>query len=262
MSDSTRLWGDIILDEEEARSGSCSSSGSSSVVSSETLYDESPLALPEDWDMEIPTLNLRKDIWTHFPVVCVPLGKNADGAELHAIQWHNKNLAAWREERTTDFFEAMDYKEITEYRLMKALQHSTKWVVESAKTAEQICVIRMTFVVEDEHHDAESVVSAVESESESDSEDEWITDTKKTPAATKLPALHKLNDIKIYYPVVWRSLGNGVYAIELFGKKIRELGLNATKVAEDLMAALKMSSAWRVLRAEAPAEFCRISCYA
>ena len=42
------------------------------------------------------TLNLRKDIWTHFPVIVVPLGRGTDGAERHAIVWNRKKLSETR----------------------------------------------------------------------------------------------------------------------------------------------------------------------
>ena len=80
------------------------------------------------------------------------------------------------------------------------------------------------------------------------------------------PRLVKLNDIKEYFPVVWRKVdgrpGKSTYAIELFGKKITEMsravGHDVRKeVTDNLLAALRASNSWTVL-APVEREVCRI----
>jgi hypothetical protein len=215
------------------------------IAAAEVVDESEPRVLNEDWDYERPRLFARKDIWENFPVSCIPLGRGEDGADRHAIVWHTFNLAMWRETKTTDYFEAMDYAAITESRLMKALGKCRKWTVEPALNEGQICVIRMNF------------------------------DAAKAPAApltletgSEIPTLTRLMDIKAHFPVVWRETpsksANKIYAIEIFNKQLREMSTAAgrdltTEVTDRLMAALKMSTSWRVLRAEGR-ELCRIEC--
>lgn len=193
--------------------------------------------LPSDWDLEFPILSLRKDIWTHFPVILMPLGTGSDGAERHAVMWHRKRLVAWRESRSADFQEWSDYEAITEYRLLKCLRASARWVVEPAQTDAHICVIRMLY---GDQAPELTIVQRV--------------------AQEHIPVLTCLNDIKLYFPVVWHKLSDNsnakLYSIELYEKKI--VGDRA-EVVQKLEKALRASGSWRVLRA-APGskEICRL----
>jgi hypothetical protein len=232
--------------------------------------------LDEDWYWSVPALKLRRDIWDHFPVTVVPLGSGEDGAERHAIVWHRKNLAMWRAERSEDMHEWMHYDAIQERRLLKALRASPRWTVEPAQTPDQICVIRMNFVVsrggasDDEEECAATPTSspvltaaapampaAAAGGAGAAAAEEWTTVKK---GAT--PLLLRLNDIKERYPVVWSEVPSltraKVYAIEIFGKRARELGLDIPKTTESLLRALKASPSWRVLRPEGGREVCRI----
>jgi hypothetical protein len=266
MSSGEYLWGDLMLDAPEAPVAA-------------PKADPAP-EMPEDWDLEFPELRLRKDIWENFPVTVNPLGAGDDGAERHAISWHRKNFEEWRNTRTQDFDEAMDYYDITLYRLEKCLANSKFWTVEPPLADGQICVIRMNFVPRTDAEPATALAAPAPAAAapaaaavvvaEDDSVDEWVVaGPKKAAAPVAKPALlfTRLNDIKEHFPVVWHKVEDArtrtaVYALELFGKKLVEMSRAAGKdvradVETRLMAALKASPAWRVLRSEGR-EFCRL----
>jgi hypothetical protein len=228
--------------------------------------------LDEDWYWTMPVLKLRRDIWDHFPVTVIPLGSGEDGAERHAVVWHRKNLAMWRAERAEDMHEWMHYEAVQERRLLKALHASNRWTVEPAQTADQVCVIRMNFATargeESETPDAAAALPAAApapapaaAAAGGAAAEEWTTVQK---GAT--PLLLRLNDIKERFPVVWTEVPSRtrakVYAIEIFGKRAREMGLDIAKTSEALLRALKASPSWRVLRAEGGREVCRIEMHA
>jgi hypothetical protein len=258
-------WGDLLLDAPPEPA----------VTAAEPREE-----LPEDWDLEFPELRLRRDIWEHFPVTVTPLGAGADGAERHAITWHRKNFEEWRNTRTEDFDEAMDYYEITLYRLHKCLEASKFWTVEEPRAAAEIAVIRMNFVPREEAV-ATAAAAPVAAVDESDDDEEAFLTVfgKAKPAAAPKPVaaaaapakpvflFTRLNDIKEQFPVVWHKVEDAhtrtaIYALELFGKKLKEMSTAAgkdvrTDVETRLMAALRASPAWRVLRSEGR-EFCRL----
>jgi len=84
------------------------------------------------------------------------------------------------------------------------------------------------------------------------------------------PLLTRLNAIKEHFPVVWHKVEDAdtrtaIYALEIFGKKITEMAHASRRTPADiradietrLMAALRASPAWRVLRSMGR-EFCRL----
>ena len=85
----------------------------------------------------LPSLHLRKDIWTHFPVCLVKM-PYSDGRDRYAIQWHQKNMTEWSQG-------IPQYPMITQCRLMHALKKSVKWDVEPPKTSTDLCVIAMRY---------------------------------------------------------------------------------------------------------------------
>ena len=209
----------------------------------------------EDYGWDCPDLTRREHVWGIFPVTLIPLGKDHTGAERHSVQWHLKNLMAGRNESCFE-----DYLETTQRRLLKALNASAKWDVMDAETDEwvqpdktntalypiqkEICIIRMVFLPK-----AETEVLSV-----------TIEDMAPAADAGPKPILKKLNDIKFYFHVVWdnKTTGNSnIYTIKIHNKNVREAGLDAKQHATDLMAALKISSSWRVL-ARVGDELCRI----
>lgn len=256
MESGEYLWGDLMMD----------------VPSVPRSYAADPApSMPEDWDLEFPVLRLRKNIWEYFPVNVTPLGAGKDGAERHAITWHRKNFEEWRDERTEDGYEAMDYFNITLYRLEKCLEASKFWTVEPPRTDSEICVIRMNFVPRTETVETDEVVAEVSPANagagKAVEEDDWVTVAPKAAPAKPTLLLTRLNDIKTHFPVVWHKIEDAhtrtaVYALELFSKKLKEMSAAAGKdvrseVEVALMAALRQSTAWRVLRSEGR-EFCRL----
>jgi hypothetical protein len=268
MASGSVSWGDLCLE------------GPIAPRKKAAVEDDAPREMPEDWDYDFPTLKLRKDIWTHFPVTCEPLGRGADGAERHAIVWHRKNLVQWRQERPESFDEWMDYEMIQERRLFKCLEANARWTVEEPLNDRQICVIRMNFAEEGDAPVAAdagaaatapvvtpvSAVAHVKERLVAADPEGWAIAGGPRRAADAVPVLLRLNDIRDNFPVVWHDVSTNprvrVYALEIHGTKMRTLCSAAGRdVSEEtrskLMRALKASSAWRVLASEGR-EFCRL----
>lgn len=191
---------------------------------------DAQIASEEDRDWVPPVLNLRKDIWTHFPVVLNPLGNGEDGAERHAVCWHCTNLVAWRTEHPQPE-SWVDYETLTRRRLLRALTASTKWTVEPAVAPDQICILRMNFRPRLEFLDS--------------------SETESAPPV-RVPLLLRLNDIKMHFPVVWHSLPSPtpdvkLYALEFHTKKLAMCRKDPGHVRAQLLAALRASTAWTVL---------------
>jgi len=234
-----------------------------------TLSELGCLPLPDDdADWECPELVLRKDIWTHFPVTLIPLGKDAGGAERHSVQWHRVKLAQSR--TSSDFDE--DIMTI-ERRLLKALTASSKWDVLPAETrgyvtivpetpltgeltaAREICILRMNFAPEPPAAPA----TAAEG-------DGWVQVGDKPATAGPKPELKRLNDIKTHFHACWSNKTTqnpNVHAISVHTKNAQAAGLDVKQHGADLLEALKLSSKlhdapWRVLPALLKGEMCRI----
>jgi len=94
--------------------------------------------------MSTPRLLRRDDIWNNFPVSAKPLGRGADGADRHGIEWHRANLRNMAREAGKS---EEDLKREIQPRLMRALQASPSWTVEPAGGAGSpyIAVIAMKF---------------------------------------------------------------------------------------------------------------------
>jgi hypothetical protein len=260
LLNSGKSWGDIAFDSDSVLSMTPSVTPCTTPRPFPSPQDEAPSWMritPENEDTffayEIPDLVMRKDIWTNFPVTLIPLGKDESGAERHSVQWHRKNLVDGRDE--ADFNE---YVERTERHLLKALNASSKWDVLDSETEEwfvpgkdlgeirkEICIIRMIFL-------PSTAEAVMEPEATEVSE----------PSHGPKPVLKKLNDIKLYFPVVWHSqppeAGHPIYALEIHGKQARDRGLDMATLKPDLMAALRQSTAWRVLAGNKPTEVCRL----
>ena len=228
----------------------------------------------EDWDdstdadWEMPVLHLRKHIWESFPVdvISVP---SKDNVERYAIRW---NKTKYEDARTdvTFYWEYDDFEDNIYRRLLISLSASVNWTVEEAKGARDVCVIAMNFkdvkpfrlpsnnLCDD--NDAKSVGSA----STSSSSWEKVPVTKAAQAAQATPGqpqLRRLNDIKAHFPVIWNEIqgcASTTYAIEIFGKKVKEQGLNINRVKADLMSALSVSNAWTVLPSRDTKHVCLI----
>ncbi len=212
----------------------------------------------------VPDLTLRKGIWENFPVSLIPI-VDGDGTDRYAVVWHRKNFQAWRETRAETFDIYLDYDFWCEMRLRYALNaYSHKYTVEEPRGDDMILVIAMVHAPKNDEDNSDSDVSTVSTVSTAPVLLAPITETSKT---RDTPRLTRLNDIKNNFPVVWHetynATGSKLYAIELFGKKIKEISIAAgydvtEEISNRLMSALKSSTAWRVFPAESPREFCRI----
>jgi hypothetical protein len=205
----------------------------------------------------MPNLTMRKGIWETFPVVLKPL-EDRNGTERFAIEWHRKHLKEWKDERSASMDEWMEYQAYAEFRLIHALRaHAHQYVIEPPRTKDQIVVIAMKHreprVEKPEPLAAPHAVPRNEGKSHA-------------VEPTRGPVLHKLNDIKAHFPVVWHPVdgrvGKSTYALELFGKKIREMSMTVghdvtEEVKHQLMNALRASRAWHVLPAVGK-ELCRL----
>ena len=242
-------WGNLMTNENSHKShGSHKSHESNKSHESHKSHKaDSPIrknnAL-ENWSM--PDLTMRKGIWEQFPVTLVALD-DRDGTERYAIEWHKGHLKEWKEERSASFDEWMEYKAFAEFRLLHALHaHPHKYVVEAPRNKNQIVVIAMAHAAGPRPDATATVTTAV--------------------ATVAGPVLRKLNDIKEHFPVVWHPVtgrpGKATYALELFGKKVRDIsmaiGHNITgEVTAQLLSALRASNAWHVLPTEGK-ELCRL----
>lgn len=221
-------WGDLLVDENATRPPPSPVKPKSPTMENIAL---------KNWSM--PNLTMRKGIWEHFPVTLVPLD-DRDGTERYAIEWHRKHLKDWASAHSASVAKQMEYQAYTEFRLLHALEaHPHKYVVELPRTKDQIAVIAMVHA-----------------------------GPKVAPSSAKVgaPVLRKLNDIKEHFPVVWHAVpgkhGKSTYALEIFGKKVREMSMAvgrnvSTEVTEQLMSALRASNAWHVLPSEGK-ELCRL----
>lgn len=221
----------------------------------------------ENWS--VPDLTLRKGIWENFPVSLVKID-DGDGTDRYAVVWHRKNLEEWAKTRAESYDEYQEYDAWCEWRLRYALEaHSRKYIVEEPRDDDMILVIAMVHAPKDADAPVEKSTSSVVTTA---SDPAPVTAPVSVPSEVPskfrdVPKLTRLNDIKNNFPVVWHETpcksGGKVYAVELFGKKIKELsaaaGYDVTEeISSRLMAALKASPSWKVLCAESPREFCRI----
>ena len=140
----------------------------------------------------IPSLRLRKDIWTHFPVILIRLPFSSDSRDRYAVQWHKKNLIEWSQS-------IPHYTAITQVRLLKALKTSDKWTIECPQNPADLCVIAMRIPDEPRQFDALPDI---------------IGDS--------VPAIHNIDDVKTYFPVCWKSRNNR-HTLEYHNTQVRAL---------------------------------------
>ena len=224
------------------------------------------------WDLEIPQLKLRKDIWTNFPVTVEPLGAGADGAERHAIRVHRKNWSEWRQTNAVDYDDWLNWDENTEFRLLKALESCRAWTVEESADGNVLAVIRMNFVPKTEEDIAAPApqpvapVAPVAKKPAADA-DGWTHVAASKPAPAPAARLNRINDITTLFPTCWNNetrprtsaRAGDILSISIHNTKLRDAGLDRATVERNLMAGLRASSAWRVLPAAAGSrEFCRL----
>jgi len=196
-----------------------------------------------------PNLQARVNISEHFPVVLTALDGNEQ--ERYAVTWHNKNLQDWRTERAESWDEYMDYEAWVETRLIYSLnQYPQLYKVEPPRSDDQLCVISM--LQRNNTRKAPRV-------------SRW-----NKPAATPVPKLRFLNDIKAHFPVVWPHAGKivkgDIIRLEFHRKNLKTQALEAnvpldryqSQVEERLLSALRASDSWEVLSPEDKTSICRL----
>lgn len=169
----------------------------------------------------VPSLRLRKDIWTQFPVCLIKLPYSNDGRDRYAVQWHQKNLDMWCQN-------IPQYESIVRVRLMNALVSSDRWKVETPKQLGDLCVIAMNYSEEPRQFHTLPDIYA------------HCMDIKT------------IDDIKTYFPVCWKSRKNrhtlefhNTFVKALAAKhNVDELEIRKTTM-ERLMPALK-NAGWNI----------------
>ena len=237
MMNGTLKWGDLVMDENMAKS--FSPPGRTPTPKTPTSSYRRNLKEKEmlfEWNT--PDLALRKSIWENFPVILDRL-PSRDGTERYAVIWHEKHLNEWRNDIPNIWAEYYEYKTYAEFRLIHALRkHSNKYRIMPAEAPGQILILEMVHA----------------------------EDAPRKPHPVGVPILRKLNDIKEHFPVVWHPVqgvvGKSTYALELFGKKIKEISMTVghdvtNEIKSQLRIALDASHAWKVLPAVGK-EFCRL----
>lgn len=214
------------------------------------------------WDM--PALRLRKDVCAHFPVVVSQI-ETRNGYERFAVSWHRKNFAAQRDE-LTNYMDYLDFEEDTYRRLFKATRACHSWTVEAAEGPQDLCVLVMNTPVDPDAPINVTQNVAVQKPlllpSRILEDDKTETSSVASEASTgweqigeKIPVLRRLTDIKAHFPVIWNEVQDAkvrTYAVEIFGKQAKERGLDVKKVRTQLLKALQMSPAWKVVPATRP----------
>ena len=93
--------------------------------------------------MPTPVLKLRKDIWAYFPVNVDALGKGANGAERHCVEWHNVKVRQMAKDQGKT--EAAMKADLLP-QLLHALSKSRAWSVEAPEPGSKcVAVLAMRF---------------------------------------------------------------------------------------------------------------------
>ena len=208
----------------------------------------------------VPDLSLRKNIWETFPVQLNAI-ETRNGIERYEIVWHNKHLQEWQS-RAMSEGESLEYKRYAEYRLLHALRlHGHKYKLEEPERKNQIVIIAMV--------PGPRALAGAGGGGAGAGAGGGAGGGGRAPIKANAfagPKLVKLNDIKEYFPVVWKAVqgrpGKSTYALELFGKKIKEMSMAighdvTNEVKGRLMAALRASTSWNVLPS-VDRELCRL----
>ncbi len=181
----------------------------------------------------VPSLRLRKDIWTQFPVCLIKLPYAPDGRDRYAIQWHKTNLDAWCQK-------IPQYEAIVRVRLLHALASSDRWTVETPKQVGDLCVIAMNVTEPREYHTLPNIREAPDE-------------------------ITHIDDIKTYFPVCWKSRKNR-HTLEFHNTFVRAMatkdGMDELEIRrltlENLLPALKKAG-WSIdMPVKTSAEICTI----
>ncbi len=139
----------------------------------------------------VPTLRLRKDIWTHFPVCLIKMPHHPDGRDRYSVQWHQKNLEAWCQK-------IPHYETLVRIRLLKSLLASERWTVEPPTLPGDLAIIAMRFSEEERQFD------------------------KLPDLRAESIELTTVDDIKNYFPICWKTQKNQ-HTLEFHNTFVRAL---------------------------------------
>lgn len=186
--------------------------------------------------ISLPSLKLRKDIWTHFPV-CLNLHtiKYADNRDRYSISWDNKKLKEWSQ--NIPF-----YATVAEERLIKSLRASDRWTIEASQKPGDICVIAMTIPTETKIHTLLPAIYAPN------------------------PEIQSIEDLIKFFPVCWRQNVKKGYTILTFHSTLlRALSRRYNVLESELRTMLtekiqaECEKVWRVVPSFESTEICRLT---
>ena len=179
----------------------------------------------------------RKAIQKHYPVIVRLQPSNTLG-----IQWRMSKLAEWR----TSNPNPLDWKpyEVSAVRSMINELRNSGWNVSEPAHPSFICSIA---------HSIDNTKSS-----------KWVYEEPDCPT------LLCLNDIKLFFPVIWHKLNPATncktYSVELYHDKIRATAANrgirpellTNHLSSLLLTTLVQSPAWNVVQSQMIGEHCRL----
>lgn len=185
--------------------------------------------------IEYPNVASRSAIQKNFPVI-VRLQPSKD----MGIQWNIHKLSEWRHNNPNPLSWKM-YETKIAIDLVQALQYSG-WKLSNPTSSTFLCTIER---------------------SDTKLESFWKYEERDCPT------LLCLNDIKMFFPVIWHRIDKKQYSFELYHNKIESEAerrgvckLRLTNYLSNLLAkTLAQSPAWRVRQSMLPGEFCRIQTF-
>ena len=184
------------------------------------------------------TLNNRKAIEKQYPVIVRKQPSNTLG-----VQWRMSKLADWRKSNPNPL-DWKPYEANTARAMIEALQNSG-WGVSAPSHPSFICSISRNNV---------------------QSSTKWVYEEPDCPI------LLCLNDIKLFFPVIWHKLDTTeakckMYSVELYHDKIRSTAmyrgvhpeLLTNHLSSLLLTTLAQSPAWNVTQSQMGGELCRLA---
>jgi hypothetical protein len=184
----------------------------------------------------------RKAIQKKFPVlVRLQSSQTSQSAKTLGIQWNMSKLMNWR----TNSPNPLDWKtyEVQTARTLIDELCSSGWNVSAPSDASFICSIEYATP-------AQPLIS-------------WEYEEPDCPT------MICLNDIKLFFPVIWHKLGSNdckMYSVELYNDKIRSMAVTrgidseclTNHLSTMLWTTLNQSPAWKVLASSMPGEHSRL----
>ena len=230
-----------------------------------------------------PNLSNRKVIQKHYPVI-VRIHEYQDSQDSHEyqdfhdsqksmiqnIQWRVSKLAEWR----TTNPNPLEWKsyEVNVVRTMISELQKSGWKVLAPTHPSFICSITRN-ECSDCNECSESSESA-ECTKSTENKDIIYKDSDESVKSVwvykepSCPTMLCLNDIKLFFPVIWHKLESNckMYSLELYHDKIRTTATSHGVLPERLTnhlsslltTTLSQSPAWNVVKSQMVGEYCRL----